>query len=253
MLTNITEERNMTYKKIHLIVNNFVMGDTVRIFRSIRNSVVDSNNIRYTNFGHCDEDSSIRIRIDFLNEQGEREALDEVNRLAQNHTIIRTASDQWEERNQEITEVKAACTLSSECVCLLSNLPFYSTTSAQHPIPQTFFPCLINRIFQGIGIDLHFRPNEAQDVIIRNHYEDMIAGSIAAITNGVVFNRTDFFNPTFFERFVHMLCNNLIDVNQGENMFWEIFRRRNRRSDGTLDDDFDETRQRFCSELRNAC
>jgi hypothetical protein len=235
----------MTYKKIHLIVNNFVLGDTVRIFRSIRNSVVDTNSIRNPNFGHYDEDSSVRVRIDFLDAQAEQEAMNEVNRLASAHTIIRADPNHWVERNQESVIIKNACTLSSECACILSDLTYFSAISAQNPIPQTFFPCFVNSLFQEIDIDLRFRPSEAQNVIIRDHYEDMISASIEAVTNGVVFNRTDFFNPTFFKRFVHMLCNNLIDVNQGGEMFWQIFRRRNRRVDETLD----ETRLRFCSEL----
>lgn len=236
----------MTYKKIDLIVENFVLRNTVNIFRSIKNSV-DANEINYPNYGQHTSDMSIRVRIDLLTAQAEQAALTEVNRLIGTNTILRSGTNQWIPKNQVATEVKAACTLSSECACILSDLPYFSNISAQNRVPQLFFPCLLARLFQEIGIDLHFRPQELQDVIEREHYEDTITTSIDAITGGVGLNRADFSNRLFFKRFVHMLCNNIIDVNRdGEDLFWGIFRRRNRR---TADETCEQILQRFCNEL----
>ncbi len=234
----------MVYKKIYLIVKNFVLCDTISIFRYIKDAV-DENNISHPNFGHYDEDMSVRVRINFQNQQSEQDAMNAVNNLVRNRAIVRPSTNNWTSRNQESIVVRLACTLASECACIISDLDDFSNVSAQNPIPQNFYPCFLERLFHEIGIDLNFRPNEVQRVIERENYQDMITNSINAVTQNVDFTYDDFTNPTFFERFRHMLWNNLLVHQYGEDRFRNLFYRRNRRDNETEE----ETLQRFCNEL----
>ena len=239
----------MTYKKLHLITDEFYLIKSIKTFKHIINKFSEKE-ICYANFGHYprpQEDQSLRIRIEFSNEGVETKALGIVKQLIGNGYVIDVTPDSWVELNPSPI-VKNAITLSSDCAVTLAKLDEFKKINQSNPLPTSFSLCFFYKLFQEFGINLGFNTRNIESTMKSLNLLETVENGVNAIKSTCIPFKSSFSNWTFLERFIHMLDNNLLIFPWIEvPYFWKPFYNQNKiNSESPL-----ATIHRFRNELKN--
>ncbi|MBZ9572373.1 hypothetical protein KJA15_03520 [Patescibacteria group bacterium] len=238
----------MAYKKIHLITNEFFLKESVNRFVKIK-SDFSNDEIKYPNFGHYPkppEDQSLRVKIEFSNEEIEQKALKTVKQLVGDGYINDFTPNRWVERNPS-ENVKSAITLSSECAVKLSKLDEFEKICQSNLLPKPFSLCFFNELFDVIEISLGFEKKVINTIMKKHGLTSIINHSVDAVESTIKPFKSQFSNRRFFERFIHILDNDLLifpEVEYPE--FWKPFYEKNKLNS----ESFIDTLERFCSEFK---
>ena len=237
----------MPYLMRRLVVDELQVRATYRIIRKYL-AAFEEGEVSLPNFSHYNKggEHAIRLRILYSTDAIVKKAEGVLNSLRVDNDINQyLPQDCWCYKDNVSAIDRSYCVLSYKCTDELSKLNDFSDITENNLVSQNFFVCFLVLLFQDIGIDFHFRSGEIQRVIEQEGFQDMITGSIEAVTQNVDFNYDDFTNPYFFKRFRHMLLNNLLVHPDGEDRFNQLFYRRNRKNNESEE----ETEERFCKEL----
>lgn len=213
----------MVYKKIHLIVNEFSISQTTKIFDLIFDSI-DQKQFYFPNFGHYSDDQSIRVRVDFKCKEAEEKTLQVIKKLKKKNEIIDYTPDVWENKNQGSSVVINACYLASKCCFLLSKLEDFIDIKESNLLHDAFTLIFFNKLFAELKIPIPFKQNNINTIIKTQDLSNLMNNSINAVLRVCKSNKNLFYEPRFIERFIHMLSNNLLISLATENsVFWRRF------------------------------
>ena len=213
----------MVYKKIHLIVSDFSIKQSARIFESILNNI-DNKQICYPNFGHYTEYQSIRIKMDFKCKDSEEKALDIIKRLKDNTEIIDFNPQQWQNKTQKSLVVRNACHLASNCTLLLIKLEEFKNITESNRLHDAFSLIFFNKLFDELKLPIPFNQNRINTILETQNLWSLMNNSVNAVIKVCKSNKNLFYEPLFNERFIHMLCNNLLILpNTEDSVFWRRF------------------------------
>ena len=235
----------MPYLMRKLIINEFVLRNNFRIIRKYLDSF-DEGEACLSNFSIYGDDMSIRLRAEYRDDAIKKKARGVLDQLVADNDIIRYEPDNWVSKEEVSSITRRACNLAFQCASVLSNLNEFEHISQTNMIHHAFLPCFLYRLFQSIDVDLNFDPDNVEQSEIRFNLQNMVSNSITAVASTIILNKNDFSTDGFFERFIHLLANNLLIPQPVEaSSFWQIFWNRNKQGTEILE----QTIQRFCEEL----
>lgn len=206
----------MTYKKINLIVDKFVLKESISILDEFYKDLKEGKDFRYLNFGHyygCKTNYNrvIKIRMDFLNDNAENKALDILRKLK----ITNFPLQNWEEKIQKNEIIKKAITLSGKCAIPLSKLDWFIDVDENNLPPDgNFLRGFFYTLFKRMDIEIRFPQKYIRRFSVNDDLKRKIDVSVDKIIDLCKKNSSYFVNPEsceyFFERFIHLLCNGLL-------------------------------------------
>lgn len=203
----------------------------------------------FPNFGHYSDDQSIRIRVDFKCKDSEENALQIIKKLKNENEIIDFIPDNWQNKNQESSVVKNACCLASKCTLLLIKLEDFKNIKESNRLNTAFTLIFFNKLFIELKIPIPFNQNNLNTILETQNLSNLVDNSINAVIKVCKPNKNLFYEPIFIERFIHMLCNNLLILPVTENSVWRRFCRiygLNLTKENKL-----EACRRFCDSLKD--
>ncbi len=236
----------MPYLMRKLILDELRLRETFRIIRKFLD-FFDEGEANMPNFSHWHDsnETSIRLRVDYRDDTVVGKAVGVLNQLVADHDIIRYEPIDWVPKDDETIVTRSACNLAFQCASVMSDLAEFEHIRQNNVVHQKFPYCFFSELFNQIGINLKFNLVDVQHNKIGNNIQNIVDNSLEAVSSDIVLDRNDFFDSHFFERFVHLLCDNLIVHPNGEKTFWGLFYLKN----GPNYFSFEECRRRFCEEL----
>lgn len=235
----------MPYLMRRLVVDGFQLRGTFIIINKYLDGF-DTGEVSIPNFSHYgsnDEEIAIRFRANYQNEQVKQKAVGLLIQLVDDGDINEyLPRDDWENIENTSPVDRNACSKAFQCASAISQIEAFENIDQTHSINGYFPICFFHTLFTNLGINDRLLPQDITDYCGQD-VQNIVAPSIAAIED-VDLVAEDFYNHNFFERFVHMFCDNLLITRNSEAAFWNLFYVRN--APWLF---LNDCRQRFCEKL----
>ena len=215
----------MTYKKNHLIIpTEFVLDNSLDIFEKFKNRFSEKE-INFVNFGHYGEDHSLRIRVDFNDENVEKRASEVLGELSKDKNTPNFKLGKWQDKSSVKKNIKTACTLSSKCASLLNNIAEFDNIRESNTLPDSFSICFYHKLFSDLGIAILFNEQPINRLLVNGNLFSIVNRSVESVLSTCKAYKSQLSSyPEFLKVFLHMLCNDiLIPMPTERRDFWQPF------------------------------
>jgi len=211
-----------TYQMIDLRVEKFSITDSIYIIEKFKENLIEEVDFKHLNFGHYKEQNTqykthVRVKMNFLASNARERSLNIVKQLRDEESIIIDFfPSNWTDNNQTDSNVIEAITLSCKCAIKIGRQKFFRDcwlkNERENNFPPNggflrgFFHVLFNNL---TGVEM-FEPSDISHILEDAQSQEIINSSVNEIVELCRPYIEKFFHFKFFERFEHMLCNNLL-------------------------------------------
>jgi len=254
----------MAFKMMELKVEKFILSESISLIERLYEEFEEGIDFKDLNFGHYKDGTTnyelvIRVKMDFLSDETEQKAFDIVGEFKDIHNNILDMSSHWLPHTQKDARVRKAITLASKCTIKIGKLDWFKDcwmkNENENNFPPNgdflkgFFHLLFNRL---TNVEM-FSQQDVNRIFSDNSIKNLIEDSVNEIYKLCETNLNEFFHFNFFERFEHMLCNDLLYLvyfSDDGNGYYNFLSPFSLRYDANGSKTADEACRQFCKEMR---